>query len=74
VDGGATHHPAIDDATHGSLHELFGVPNLKMRCHLSESAPRQSLVAANGDDLYLPNLERLQGTPITFLHDGRNLV
>jgi len=72
--GVATHHPAINDETHLALHELFGVVNVKMLCHLSECARQRSLVAANGDDLYMPNLGRLRGTPITFLHGGRNLV
>ena len=71
--GVAAHHAAIDEVTHLALHELFGVTNLKMMSHLSECARQQSLVNANGENVYMPHMDRLR-LPITFIHGAHNLV
>lgn len=71
--GIAVFHPAVDEVTHVSLHELFGITNLRMMNHLARCALEERLVAADGADRYMPQLERLR-LPMTFLHGAHNLV
>ena len=71
--GIAVHHPAVDDTTHATLHELFGVTNLTMMDHLAHCAGAGRIIAADGSDAYLPHLHRLR-LPVTFLHGRHNLV
>ncbi|MGH9171035.1 MAG: GMC family oxidoreductase N-terminal domain-containing protein [Acidimicrobiales bacterium] len=71
--GIAFHHPALNEATHLAIHELFGLTNLVMMNHLGNCAAAKKVIAADGADIYLPHLDRLQ-FPFTFLHGAKNLV
>jgi cholesterol oxidase len=71
--GIAVHHDAVDEETHESLHELFGVTDLTMMAHLARCAREERLVAADGSDVYLPNVKRAQ-LPMTFVSGAHNLV
>jgi len=71
--GIAVHHAALDDVTHDTLQELFGVTDLTMMAHLRRCASEEKLVAADGTDAYLPHVERAR-LPITFVHGAHNLV
>ena len=53
--------------------ELFGVTNLTMMRHLARCAHEERIVAADGTDAYVPNVQRLT-FPITLLHGAYNLV
>ena len=55
------------------MHEMFGIANLKMMSHLALCTRKGHLVDATGEDVYLPNLERLN-LPITFVHGELNKV
>ena len=71
--GIAVHHAAVDEATHESLHELFGVTDLTMMAHLARCARAERLVTADGTDAYLPHVERAK-LPMTFVSGAHNLV
>jgi cholesterol oxidase len=71
--GVAVHHPAVDERTHATMHELFGVTDMTMMSHLAACARAGHLVAADGTEAYMPNVERAQ-LPITLFHGAHNLV
>jgi len=64
-------HANLNEATHNSLHEMFGVANMKAFMHLARLTNTGHLVDFNGGDVYLPHLDRL-ATPITFIHGAQN--
>jgi cholesterol oxidase len=71
--GNAVHHAEVNEATHVTIHELFGTTNLTMMSHLARCAREERLVTADGADAYLPNVERAR-LPMTFLSGAHNLV
>ncbi len=71
--GIAVHHDAVDEETHQSLHELFGITDLTMMAHLARCSREQRLVAADGADAYMPHVERAR-LPMTFISGRHNLV
>ncbi len=64
-------HDQLNEATHEALHEMFGVANTSSFEHLAELVRKGHLVAANGDETYMPHLDRL-AIPITFIHGAQN--
>ncbi|MCZ6788622.1 MAG: hypothetical protein O7D33_01545 [Chloroflexi bacterium] len=64
-------HDQLNETTHNALHELFGATNIGAFEHLGMLVRKGHLVAADGEESYLPHLERL-AIPITFLHGGEN--
>jgi cholesterol oxidase len=64
-------HDQLNDATHAALDELFGVAGVKTLDHLARLVRTGHLVAFDGEEDYMPNLERL-GIPITFIHGAEN--
>ena len=64
-------HANLNEATHNSLHEMFGVANMKAFMHLARLTNTGHLVDFNGGDVYLPHLDRL-AIPITFIHGEQN--
>lgn len=64
-------HDRLSDATHGTLHELFGVVSLRALAQLARLTRAGHLVDEGGDDAYLPHAERL-AIPIAFLHGAEN--
>ena len=66
-------HEQLNRATHDAVHELVGLPSPSLMRHLLRIARTGSLVSADGEDVYLPNLDRL-AFPIAFLHGAENEV
>lgn len=46
---------------------MFGVANIESFRQLAEMVRAEHLVNADGEDVYLPNVERM-AIPITFVH------
>lgn len=53
------------------LPEMFGEASIEAFRHLAIIARRQTLVDAHGNDIYMPNLDRL-AIPITIIHGAEN--
>ncbi len=64
-------HEQLNQATHDALHELFGVANIDSFEHLARMVRAQHVVGADGDDRYLPHVERM-AIPIAFVHGAEN--
>ena len=64
-------HANLNEATHETLHETFGVANMKAFKHLARLTNTGHLVDFDGKDVYLPHLDRL-ALPITFIHGAEN--
>lgn len=64
-------HDQLNDATHEHMHEAFGVSNLKTFRQITQAIRKGHVVSADGDDVYLPNAQRLK-LPIAFLHGEHN--
>ena len=64
-------HDQLNEATHRTLHETFGIGNMKVFDHLGRLARTGSMVNFNGEDVYLPHIDRLK-IPITFIHGEEN--
>jgi cholesterol oxidase len=64
-------HAQLNEATHETLYETFGVANMKAFKHLALLTNKGHLLDFEGKDVYLPHLERL-ALPITFIHGADN--
>jgi cholesterol oxidase len=64
-------HAQLNEATHATLHETFGVANMRSLEHLALCARKGQVVDGAGADAYLPHPERMH-LPITFLHGSDN--
>ncbi|MCL4267498.1 MAG: GMC family oxidoreductase N-terminal domain-containing protein [Anaerolineae bacterium] len=64
-------HDQLNNATHAALHELFGIASISNFRHLGELTRAGRLVAADGQDSYMPHVARL-AIPITFIHGAEN--
>ncbi|HXU79985.1 MAG TPA: alpha/beta fold hydrolase [Polyangia bacterium] len=64
-------HDRLNQATHAGLHELFGLANVKSFEHLGKIVNKGHVVAADGADVYLPQLKRM-AIPLTFIHGAEN--
>lgn len=64
-------HDQLNTATHEALHEMFGIANSTSFEHLATLVRKGHLVAANGDEVYMPHLDRL-AIPIAFIHGAEN--
>lgn len=64
-------HAQLNEMTHETLYETFGVANVKAFEHLALLANKGHLLNFRGEDVYLPHLNRL-AIPITFLHGADN--
>ena len=64
-------HGQLNSATHDALHEMFGVANMHELEHLALMVRSGGLRSVDGQDIYLPHLERL-AIPITFIHGAEN--
>ena len=59
-------HDQLNAATHDALHEMFGVTNLKTFNHIALTIEKGQVVDVDGNDVYLPHIERLK-IPISFI-------
>ena len=64
-------HEQLNDLTHATLHEMFGVANIRAFEHLATMVNAGRLVDHAGKDAYLPHLDRLE-LPICFIHGALN--
>ena len=64
-------HDQLNEATHASLHELFGLANIKAFEHLGTIVNEGHVVTAEGQDSYLPQLARM-AIPIAFVNGAEN--
>lgn len=64
-------HDQLNQATHENLHEMFGIANIRSFVHLQKLTNTGHLVNFEGQDVYLPHLERLR-LPICFIHGANN--
>jgi cholesterol oxidase len=64
-------HDQLNEATHDALHEMFGVAHIRHFEHIARITRKGHLVSAGGEDIYLPNVNRL-AIPIAFVHGAEN--
>jgi cholesterol oxidase len=64
-------HAQLNDLTHTTLYETFGVANMTCFEHLARLTNTGHLVDFAGHDVYMPHLDRL-AIPITFIHGADN--
>ena len=64
-------HDQLNTATHDNLHELFGVASIANFKHLGVMSRAGHIVNAQGEDVYLPHIDRLN-IPIAFIHGAEN--
>jgi cholesterol oxidase len=64
-------HEQLNQATHDALHEMFGIANVESLQHLARMVRAEHLVGADGDERYIPNIERM-AIPIAFIHGAKN--
>jgi len=64
-------HEQLNAMTHQYMHELFGEATLTAFKGLTLMVNQGRVVDANGDNVYLPHLDRM-AIPIRFIHGARN--
>ncbi len=64
-------HSQLSELLHANLQELFGVHDVELFNQLAAMVREGHLVDANGDDVYLRNLDGMK-LPITFIHGAEN--
>ncbi len=64
-------HDTLNQATHEHLHEMFGVSNIRTFEHLARLCRKGTLVDFEGNDAYMPHLDRLS-MPICFISGADN--
>lgn len=64
-------HENLTQRFHDNLHELFGVGNITTFEHLAEMVREKHVVSFEGDETYLPHIDRLT-MPIRFVHGEEN--
>ena len=64
-------HAQLNEATHEAIHEMFGIADITTFEHLLTMIRHGQVVDANGNDVYLPNIQRLK-IPLTFLQAANN--
>ncbi len=64
-------HAQLNEATHGAIHEMFGVANVRTFNHISLIVRTGHVVDKDGGETYMNHLDRL-AIPITFLHGAEN--
>lgn len=64
-------HAQLNPSTHGSLARLFGRVNVTAMKQLTSILLKHHLINAQGQDVYLPHIDRLK-LPMTFLSGGNN--
>ncbi len=64
-------HAQLNEATHEALHEMFGIANISAFEDLGMMTRAGHVLAANGSDVYLPHLDRMN-MPVLFIHGAEN--
>lgn len=61
----------LNQLLYSNLHELFGVASIRQFDHLATMVRKGMVVNANGDDVYMPHLDRLR-IPVLFVSGAKN--
>jgi cholesterol oxidase len=69
--GAVYKHDQLNDATHNAIHEMFGVGNISTFNHILLMIRKGQIVDKDGNDVYLPNIGRLN-IPIAWLQGAEN--
>lgn len=64
-------HETLNNTLHENLHELFAESNITTLKHLAEMCRQHILVSAEGDDIYMDHMDRLN-LPICFISGEMN--
>jgi cholesterol oxidase len=64
-------HEQLNQATHDALGEMFGIANVESFQHLARMVRAGHLVGADGDERYMPHVERM-AIPVAFVHGAEN--
>ncbi|HEY2291481.1 MAG TPA: alpha/beta fold hydrolase [Thermoanaerobaculia bacterium] len=64
-------HEQLGQRIHDNLHELFGISNMATFEHLALMVRRKEVVDHDGNDVYMPHLDRL-AIPMRFIHGAEN--
>lgn len=64
-------HDQLNEATHDAIHEMFGIAGITAFDHLLLMIRTGHIVDHNGNDVYMPHMDRLK-IPLTFLQAARN--
>jgi cholesterol oxidase len=64
-------HDQLNDATHETIQEMFGVANVTTLNHIATVLGKGHMVTASGEEAYLPHLDRLR-LPLAFIHGEHN--
>lgn len=64
-------HEQLNEGTHNTLHEMFGIANIHAFEGLALMTRKGHIAAADGAEAYLPNLKRM-AIPIAFIHGEEN--
>lgn len=65
-------HDQLNAATHRAIHEMFGVGNLTTFRHITRLIRERRAVDQHGNDVYVPNVEKLKGIRISLLQGALN--
>jgi cholesterol oxidase len=72
---GLTHrHQQLDDKTHRAIAGMFGVGNIRSFEQIAEMVKARHVVDANGQEAYLPNVQRLANVHMLFLQGPYNYI
>jgi cholesterol oxidase len=66
-------HTQLNEATHEAIHEMFGIADITTFNHLLTIIRAGQVVDKDGNDVYLPNIQRLK-IPLTFFQAMGNLL
>jgi cholesterol oxidase len=64
-------HAGLNEATHQAIHEMFGIADITTFNHLLTIIRAGQVVDKDGNDVYLPNLQRLK-IPLVFFQAMEN--
>ncbi len=64
-------HTQLNEATHEAIHEMFGFADITTFSHLLTIIRAGQVVDKDGNDVYLPNIQRLK-IPLCFLQAMEN--
>jgi cholesterol oxidase len=64
-------HDQLNEATHEAMHEMFGIANVTAFKHILTMINAGKMVDKDGNDVYLPNIERLK-IPLTLFQAADN--
>jgi cholesterol oxidase len=65
-------HENLNETLHENLHEMFGVANIQAFECLQQLYHHEKLVNFEGEDVYLPHIDRLKNIPICLISGGNN--